>query len=101
MALFLSILLTKKILVICVRQTHFTLLSFTRTHLIIIFAPSSLKSCFSTGVSGVSGVSSASGVSGVSSASGVSGVSGASGASGALKKLAGWKSGFGWDYSNI
>ena len=80
MALFLSILLTKKILVICVRQTHFTLLSFTHTHLIIIFAPSSLKSCFSTGVSGVSGVS---------------------GASGALKKLAGWKSGFGWDYSNI
>ena len=69
MALFLSILLTKKILVICVRQTHFTLLSFTHTHLIIIFAPSSLKSCFSTGVSGVSGVS------------------------GALKKLAGWKSG--------
>ena len=83
MALFLSILLTKKILVICVRQTHFTLLSFTHTHLIIIFAPSSLKSCFSTG------------------ASGVSGVSGVSGASGALKKLAGWKSGFGWDYSNI
>ena len=83
MALFLSILLTKKILVICVRQTHFTLLSFTHTHLIIIFAPSSLKSCFSTGVSSVSGVS------------------GVSGASGALKKLAGWKSGFGWDYSNI
>ena len=80
MALFLSILLTKKILVICVRQTHFTLLSFTHTHLIIIFAPSSLKSCFSTGVSSVSGVS---------------------GVSGALKKLAGWKSGFGWDYSNI
>ena len=75
MALFLSILLTKKILVICVRQTHFTLLSFTHTHLTIIFAPSSLKSCFSTGVSGVSGVS------------------GASGASGALKKQAGWKSG--------
>ena len=92
MALFLSILLTKKILVICVRQTHFTLLSFTHTHLIIIFAPSSLKSCFSTGVSSVSGVS---GVSGVSCASSVSG------ASGALKKLAGWKSGFGWDYSNI
>ena len=86
MALFLSILLTKKILVICVRQTHFTLLSFTHTHLIIIFAPSSLKSCFSTGVSGVSSVS---------------GVLGVSGASGALKKLAGWKSGFGWDYSNI
>ena len=80
MALFLSILLTKKILVICVRQTHFTLLSFTHTHLIIIFAPSSLKSCFSTGVSSVSGVS---------------------GVSGALNKLAGWKSGFGWDYSNI
>ena len=89
MALFLSILLTKKILVICVRQTHFTLLSFTHTHLIIIFAPSSLKSCFSTGVSSVSGVS------------GVSGASSVSGASGALKKLAGWKSGFGWDYSNI
>ena len=78
MALFLSILLTKKILVICVRQTHFTLLAFTHKHLTIIFAPSSLKSCFSTGVSGVSGVS---------------GVLGASGASGALKKLAGWKSG--------
>ena len=86
MALFLSILLTKKILVICVRQTHFTLLSFTHTHLIIIFAPSSLKSCFSTGVSSVSGVS---------------GVSCVLGVSGALKKLAGWKSGFGWDYSNI
>ena len=72
MALFLSILLTKKILVICVRQTHFTLLSFTHTHLIIIFAPSSLKSCFSTGVSSVSGVS---------------------GVSGALKKLAGSRGG--------
>ena len=98
MALFLSILLTKKILVICVRQTHFTLLSFTHTHLIIIFAPSSLKSCFSTGVSSVSGVS---GVSGVLGVSGVSGVSGVLGVSGALNKLAGWKSGFGWDYSNI
>ena len=65
----------EKNLVICVRQTHFTLLSFTHTHLIIIFAPSSLKSCFSTGVSGASGVS------------------GSSGSSGALKKLAGWKSG--------
>ena len=78
MALFLSILLTKKILVICVRQTHFTLLSFTHTHLIIIFAPSSLKSCFSTGVSSVSGVS---------------GVSGVSSVSGALKKLAGSRGG--------
>ena len=67
----------------------FPILAFTYTLLTIIFAPSSLKSCFSTGVSSVS------------SASGVSGVSGASGASGALKKLAGWKSGFGWDYSNI
>ena len=55
----------------------FPILAFTYTLLTIIFAPSSLKSCFSTGVSGVSG------------------------ASGALKKLAGWKSGFGWDYSNI
>ena len=63
-------------------ETHsYPLLSFTHTHLIIIFAPSSLKSCFSTGVSGVSG------------ASGVSGVSGVSGASSVLKKLAGWKSG--------
>ncbi|MDY3136189.1 MAG: hypothetical protein SOW13_05155, partial [Sodaliphilus sp.] len=66
---------------ICVRHTHFTLLSFTHTPLIIIFAPSSLKSCFSTGVSGASSVS------------GVSGVSGVSSVSGALKKLAGWKSG--------
>ena len=69
------------------RHTHLTLLAFTHNHLTIIFAPSSLKSCFSTGVSGVSGVSSVSSVSGVS---------------GALKKLAGWKSGgLGWDYSNI
>ena len=74
-------------------ETHsYPLLSFTHTHRIIIFAPSSLTLYFSTGVSGVSGVS---------GASSVSGVSGVSGASGALKKLAGWKSGFGWDYSNI
>lgn len=55
----------------------FPILAFTYTLLTIIFAPSSLKSCFSTGVSGVSGASS------------VSGVSGASSVSGALKKLAG------------
>ena len=73
-----SILLTKKILVICVRHTHFTLLAFMYNHLTIIFAPSSLKSCFSTGVSGVSGASGASGVSGVSGVSGASGVSGVS-----------------------
>ena len=91
-----SILLTKKILIICVRNTHFTLLAFTHTHLTIIFAPSSLKSCFSIGVSSVSGVSGVSGVSSVSGVSGVSSVSsvsGVSGASSALKKLAGWKSG--------
>ena len=61
----------------------FPILAFTYTLLTIIFAPSSLKSCFSTGVSGVSGASS------VSSVSSVSGVSGASSVSGALKKLAG------------
>ena len=64
----------------------FPILAFTYTLLTIIFAPSSLKSCFSTGVSSVSGVS---GVSGVSCASSVSCVSGVSGVSGALKKLAG------------
>ena len=83
------------------RNTHFTLLAFTYTLLTIIFAPSSLKLYFSTGVSCVSCVSCASSASSVSGVSGASSVSGVSGASGALKKLAGWKSGFGWDYSNI